>query len=204
MSRNIIISLGIIFSLLNIANFFSISRITPSLQRSEVLSALASVIILLIGITWSEINPKKITREDLQGVEGFFLEKDLTTSQKLELAWGSQMLLTATAASTILIYWEGDTILRRGLISHIKFVPKDICLRAQREQLLVSLVNTRFYPGSSEFDPVLPNLPSVLIYPLAQNGFLIIGGWKARCFTKSDEKWIEGWSQKLIANVMND
>ena len=63
---------------------------------------------------------------------------------------------------------------------------------------LISLVNTKLFPGSSEFDSVLENLPSIIIYPLDQRGLVIVGGCSERCFSKSDEKWIVGWSKKIV------
>ena len=26
---------------------------------------------------------------------------------------------------------------------------------------------------------------------------ILVGGWSAKCFTKSDEKWINNWSKKI-------
>ena len=41
------------------------------------------------------------------------------------------------------------------------------------------------------------NIPSILIVPINNKSFILIGGWSSRCFTKSDEKWIKNWSKKL-------
>ena len=45
------------------------------------------------------------------------------------------------------------------------------------------------------------NLPSILIQPLGRKGFIVIGGWSEKCFTRSDEKWIEGWSKRLFESL---
>ena len=130
-------------------------------------------------------------------MEGFQLNQDLSEDQKYELAWGSQQILTATAASTILIFWDNEVILRRGLITNKPFNPGDICERAFEQQRLISLVNTELFPGREEFDCVLKGLPAVIVYPLSNRGLTIVGGWSKRSFTNSDEKWISGWSDKL-------
>ena len=62
---------------------------------------------------------------------------------------------------------------------------------------LISLTNTKFYPGRDEFYSYCPNIPSVLIVPINNKAFILIGGWSTRCFTKSDEKWINNWSKKI-------
>ena len=131
------------------------------------------------------------------GKEGFELSNDLTEDQRNELAWGSKQILTATAASTILIYWDNKVILRRGLISKKIFEPGEICKRSIDQNRLISLVNTELFPGRDEFDGVLSNLPAVIVYPLESRGLTIVGGWSKRSFTNSDEKWISGWSDKL-------
>ena len=62
---------------------------------------------------------------------------------------------------------------------------------------LISLANTKFYPGRDEFLNFCPNVPSVIIVPINNKSFILIGGWSYKCFTKSDEKWISNWSKKL-------
>ena len=120
-----------------------------------------------------------------------------------ELGWGSHLLLTATPAATILIYCEDKILLRRGILGKGNFIPGDICSRAMHTKKMISLVNTSKFPGRSEFDPILYNLPAVIIYPLRDRGFVIVGGWSERCFTISDERWLVGWSQKLISSLEN-
>ena len=133
----------------------------------------------------------------MNGKEGFELCNELSEDQRNELAWGSKQILTATAASTILIYWDNRVILRRGIISNNKFTPGEICNRAIDQKRLISLVNTELFPGREEFDDVLTDLPAVIVYPLSNRGLTIVGGWSKRSFTNSDEKWISGWSDKL-------
>ena len=72
-----------------------------------------------------------------------------------------------------------------------------LCLRSLRDMKLISLANTNFYPGRDEFFSFCQNVPSILIIPINNKSFILIGGWSYRCFTKSDEKWINNWSKKL-------
>ena len=52
----------------------------------------------------------------LQGEQGLRLADDLPEPLRQELGWGSQMLLTATPGSTVLLYWQGRTLLQRGVL----------------------------------------------------------------------------------------
>mgnify|MGYP001196623217 FL=1 len=193
----LVIVFGFFLLILSIINIATAHQVNPTLVRAETISGIASIVLITIGYLWTEINPKKPIRAELNGNEGFELCHELTKNQKNELAWGSQQILTATAASTILIYWDNRVILRRGLISNNTFKPGEICNRAVEQKRLISLVNTELFPGRREFDTVLEDLPAVIIYPLSDRGVTIVGGWSKRSFTNSDEKWISGWSDKL-------
>ncbi len=194
---SLVIIFGCFLLILSIINIATANQVNPTLVRAETISGIASIALITIGYLWTEIKPKKPSKASLEGKEGFELCDDLTDDQRNELAWGSQQILTATAASTILIYWDNKVILRRGLISKKKFEPGEICKRSIDQNRLISLVNTELFPGRDEFDGVLNNLPSVIVYPLKKRGLTIVGGWSKRSFTISDEKWITGWSDKL-------
>ena len=194
---NLVIFSGTFLLVLSIINIVTATEVNPSLVRGESISGIASIALITIGYLWTEIRPKEPTKAILSGREAFEISFDLTNEQKDELAWGSQQILTASAASTILIFWDNQVILRRGLISNKAFKPGEICNRAIEQQRLISLVNTELFPGREEFDSVLDGLPAVIIYPISKRGLTIVGGWSKRSFTNSDEKWISGWSDKL-------
>tara|TARA_Y100001968_G_C19252733_1_gene665274 strand:- start:74 stop:691 length:618 start_codon:yes stop_codon:yes gene_type:complete len=195
---SIVIIFGWFLLILSILNISTANEINPIIVRAETISGIASIALITIGYLWTEINPKKPNKTKLNGIEGFWLCNELSDDKKNELAWGSQQILTATAASTILIYWDNKVILRRGLISNKIFKPGEICNRAIDQKRMISLVNTALFPGREEFDCVLNDLPAVIVYPLSNKGLTIVGGWSKRSFTNSDEKWISGWSDKLF------
>ena len=194
---SLVIIFGIFLLILSIINIATTNQLDPSLVRAETISGIASIALITIGYLWTEFNPKKPSKANLNGKEGFELCDELSDDKRNELAWGSQQILTATAASTILIYWDNKVILRRGLISNKVFKPGEICNRAIDQKRLISLVNTDLFPGRDEFDDVLNDLPAVIVYPLSNRGLTIVGGWSKRSFTNSDEKWISGWSDKI-------
>ena len=88
-------------------------------------------------------------------------------------------------------------LIRRGLITDSKFQPGEICRRSKNRQELISLVKTALYPGRAEFDAVLPGLPAVMVQPLGERGWIVLGGWSERCFTRADERWLTGWAERL-------
>ena len=192
-----LIIIGSILFLFQLGNFFSIDSISPALERAQVLSAISSVIIVLIGFLFKQFNPNLAERVELKGENKFIFDPDLPSDILEELAWGSEAILTSTAAASILIHNDGKNILKRGITSNNIFKPGETCLRAIKDMKLISLANTKFYPGREEFFSFCSNVPSIIIIPINEKSFILIGGWSYRCFTKSDEKWIKNWSKKL-------
>ena len=195
--KNLII-IGSILFLLQLINFVSINQISPEFERAQVLAAISSIIIILIGFLFQRISPLSGKKVFLKGENGFIYDPSIPEDLLNELAWGSEAILTSTAAASILINFKGKNILKRGIISKRNFTPKNICIRCLEENKFISLVNTKFYPGSEEFDDFCEDIPSVLVVPVNKKCFILVGGWSSRCFTKSDEKWIKNWSKKLL------
>ena len=192
-----LIFIGSILFLFQLANFFSISSITPVLERAQVLSAISSIIIILIGFLFKQFQPSSGIKVELNGENKFIYDNNLQDDLLNELAWGSEAILTSTAAASILIHNDGKNILRRGIVSDDSFIPGETCLRSIQDMKLISLANTKFYPGRDEFITFCRDIPSVLIIPINKKSFILVGGWSSRCFTKSDEKWIKNWARKL-------
>ena len=192
-----LILVGVILFIFQIANFISIETITPELERAQVLAAIASLIIILIGFLFKQFEPLAGEKAALKGENKFLFDRNMPDEVIDELAWGSEAILTSTAAAAILIHNDGVNILRRGITSSNDFKPGETCLRSIKDMKLISLANTKFYPGRGEFYNFCPNVPSILVVPINRKAFILIGGWSAKCFTKSDEKWINNWSKKI-------
>ncbi len=192
-----LIFIGIVIFIFQIVNFFSIETITPELERAQVLAAIASLIIILIGFLFKQFEPLAGERVDLKGENKFLFDKSIPDQVIDELAWGSEAILTSTAAAAILIHNDGVNILIRGITSSNEFKPGETCLRSIKDMKLISLANTKFYPGRDEFLDFCADIPSILVVPINSKAFILIGGWSAKCFTKSDEKWINNWSKKI-------
>ena len=188
---------GLLVLGLAVFNALTAGAFTPALQRAEVLSGMAAVGLMLVAVLWTRAVPHTPKAVNLEGEQGLEIAAGLSDCLRTELAWGSHQFLTATSAATILVNWDERVLLRRGLITREPFTPGDICRRSTQRQALVSLVRTALYPGRQEFDPVLPGLPAVMVQPLGQRGWIVLGGWTERCFTRSDERWLAGWAERL-------
>ena len=192
-----LILIGSILFIFQIVNFFSIVTITPELERAQVLAAIASLIIILVGFLFKQFEPLAGDRVELKGENKFLFDKNIPDEVIDELAWGSEAILTSTAAASILIHNNGVNILTRGITSSNEFIPGDTCQRSIKDMKLISLANTKFYPGRDEFFNFCADIPSILVVPINSKAFILIGGWSPKCFTKADEKWITNWSKKI-------
>ena len=189
---------------LTVTNAGVAETVTPELQRAEVLAGMASVGLMLVAVLWTRANPRSAEKVPLKGEQGLVMTDQFNAVQKQELAWGSHMLLTATPAASVLVLWRDQIVLRRGLISQEPFEPGAITKRAMEREQTISLVNTTLFPGRAEFDAILPSLPAVVVCPMGNEGAVIVGGWSPRCFTRSDERWLEGWTQRLRTTLADD
>ena len=174
---------------------------TPAarVRRAAVLASFLAVGLMLVAILWTRAMPVAPERVALAGDQGLVLEADLPEPLRQELAWGSQMLLTATPGAALLLQWRGRTLLRRGVLAppDAVFEPGAICRRAWDTQRAIGLVNLKLYPGREEFRGLPTGIPSVIVQPLSHEGVLLLAGWSPRCFSRSDEAWLEGWALKL-------
>lgn len=194
---------GIGALILVVLNQWLAPEINPPLERASVLAGVLAVGLMLVAALWTRALPDAAARAPLEGREGLELSPGLPEALAEELGWGSQMLLTATPAATLVVVWDGTPLLRRGLLGPGGFSPGELCARARSRQAAISLVDLRLYPGRSEFDGLLPGLPAVVVQPLLDRGWVVVGGWSARCFSRSDLQWLEGWGQRLTTRLVS-
>lgn len=200
-SARICIGAGGLALVVSVANQLTAPNLDPALQRSSVLASLLAVGLMLIGVLWTRAVPQPAARVELPGSEGFLLRSDLPERLSHELDWGSRLLLTATPACVVVCWVQGELWLRRGLLADPahpeRFEPGPICQQALQRGKLIHLVDLKHYPGRAEFDSLLSGIPSVMVQPLGSAGLVVLGGWAPRCFSASDQAWLQGWADRL-------
>ncbi|EDX74019.1 hypothetical protein MC7420_5899 [Coleofasciculus chthonoplastes PCC 7420] len=132
------------------------------------------------------------------GEEGFELTPELPEAVKTELAWASHLLLTNTVTRSLVVFYQGKVLLRRGVLGKKPEVkPGAILKRVLEQQKPIYLVDLKLYPGRIEFDYLPENTQGLICQPLGNQGALILGANAPRSYTKQDERWIEGLADKL-------
>ncbi|VXD16112.1 conserved hypothetical protein [Planktothrix serta PCC 8927] len=181
-------------------------QLLDSQARSDALGVILSAVLILTGLLWQQVQPRSPDTVELIGEQGFELKSDLPELIKTELAWASHLLLTNTVTRSLVVYYQGEVLLRRGVLGKNPDVkPGPILQRVLEKQKPVYLVNLALYPGRIEFDYLPENTQGVICQPLG-NGVLILGANAPRSYTKQDENWVGGIGDKLtntLSNLLN-
>ena len=179
-------------------------ELTESQARSDVLGSIICAVLVLTGLLWQQIQPKPPDAVELVGEQGFEWPQELPDEVKTELAWATHLLLTNTVTKSVVVWYDGKVLLRRGILGQKDEVnPGAILKRVIEQQKPVYLVKLALYPGRIEFDYLPENTQGLICQPIGNKGALILGANVPRSYTKQDEVWIEGIADKL-ANTLND
>ena len=180
-------------------------QLTDSQARSDALGVIEGAVLILVGLLWQQIQAKSPDTVELIGETGLEFSAELSDSAKTELAWASHLLLTNTVTRSLVVYYAGKTIFRRGVLgknSQVK--PGAILERVLSKGKPVYLVNLNLYPGKVEFDYLPENTQGVICQPIGREGALIMGANAPRSYTKQDEQWIAGIADKLAVTLESE
>ncbi|MGG6238027.1 cofactor assembly of complex C subunit B [Nodosilinea sp. AN01ver1] len=172
--------------------------LTESQARSDVMGVILSALLILTGLLWQRVQPIAPEAVILAGDEGFELDDALPDEIKTELAWASHLLLTNTVTRSVVVYHQGKTLLRRGILAaKAEVTPGPILQRVLETGKAVYLVKLSIYPGRVEFDYLPENTQGVICQPMGQDGALILAANAPRSYTRQDEAWVAGMADKL-------
>jgi len=189
---------GIVGGTVLMFNRFATADLTPSQARSDVMGVILSGVLILVGLIWQRVQPRLPDAVELIGREGLEFAPDLPESVKIELAWASHLLLTNTVTKSLIVYYRGEVLLRRGILSQNSEVKvSNIIKRVLETGKAVYLVNLNLYPAKIEFDYLPENTQGLICQPIGKEGVLILAANAPRSYTKQDEIWIEGIADKL-------
>jgi hypothetical protein len=178
-------------------------QLTDAQARSDALGVILCAVLILTGLLWQQVQPRSPDSVDLIGEQGFELLPGLPDEVKTELAWASHLLLTNTVTRSLVVVYQGQVLLRRGILGVNPDVkPGPILQRVLEKQKPVYLVDLKLYPGRIEFNYLPENTQGMICQPIGDRGALILGANAPRSYTKQDENWIEGIADKL-ANTLS-
>ncbi len=193
---------GVIGGSMLMLNRLLTPALTDSQARSDVVGTILSAILILVTLLWEQIQPKPPEAVVLEGKEDFQLADNLPEAIATELAWASHILLTTTVSKSVVVYYDGKILLRRGILPEKKeFNVGTIAKRVLETQKAVYLVTLKLYPGRVEFDYLPENTQGIICQPIDEKGLLVVGTNIPRSYTKQDEQWVAGIAEKLSTNL---
>lgn len=196
--RRLPIIAGILGGSLLLLNRLLTPALTDFQARSDVMGVILSALLILTGLLWQRVQAVPPEAVVLVGEEGFDLASDLSATVATELAWASHLLLTNTVTRSIVAYYQGKVLMRRGVLGpNPEVTPGPILNRVLDKGKAVYLVDLKVYPGRVEFDYLPPNAQGVICQPMGRDGALILAANAPRSYTKQDEAWVEGIADKL-------
>ncbi len=176
--------------------------VTDSQARADVVGVFLSAILILTTLLWRQIQPVLPEAVILEGEEGFELTDGLSDDMATELAWASHLLLTNTVTRSLVAYYDGQVLMRRGVLGPSKDVEVGpIVERVLTQKKPVYLVSLKLYPGKIEFNYLPENTQGIICQPMGDKGVLILAANAPRSYTKQDESWVEGIADKLGASL---
>lgn len=195
--RRLPIVVGGLAGVLLLINRLLTSQLSDAQARSDALGVILSAVLILTGLLWQQVAPRSPDAVELVGEERFELAP-LPEPVRIELAWASHLLLTNTVTRSLVVYYQGKVLLRRGILpAKADVKPGAILQRVLEKHKPVYLVNLKIYPGRVEFDYLPENTQGVICQPIGEKGVLILGANAPRSYTKQDETWIAGIADKL-------
>ena len=196
--RRLPIVVGGLAGILLLINRLLTPQIADSQARADALGVILSAVLILTGLLWQRVQPRSPDAVNLIGEQGFELAPDLPEAVRTELAWASHLLLTNTVTRSLVVWYKGKLLLRRGILGiNPEVKPGAILQRVLEKQKAVYLVDLKVYPGRIEFDYLPENTQGVIAQPIGKEGVLILGANAPRSYTKQDETWIAGIADKL-------
>jgi len=161
--RRLPIVVGGLGAVLLLINRLLTPQLTESQARGDVLGVILSAVLILTGLIWQQVQPRLPDSVELIGEEGFVLAPDLPEAVKTELAWASHLLLTNTVTRSLVVFYQGKVLLRRGILgTKSEVVPGAILKQVLEKQKPIYLVALNVYPGKIEFDYLPENTQGVI------------------------------------------
>ncbi len=176
--------------------------LATSQSRADALGISLSAVLILTGLLWQQAQPKPPERVSLEGESRCEWHANLTEAQRLELAWASHTILTCSPIRTLVIWWDDQVLVRRGILpAQPPTTLNPLAQRVISQQKPTYLVALKLYPARFEFNYLPTNSQSVLCQPLGERGVLVCATDTPRNLTLSDQAWLAAIADRLSVTL---
>jgi hypothetical protein len=181
---------GLLGGSLLMLNRILTASVSPEQARSDALGLGMSAVLILVAILYQQAQPRDPETVPLEGPEGIETSP-ITPEIKEELIWLANTVLQRTKTRTLLLWWEGQVLLRAGVLSKEPVVPGPIFNRVLAQKKPVYLVSLKLFPGQVEFSYLPQPLQALVCQPCGEKGIFIFASDTPRIYSPEDLAWIE-------------
>ncbi|CAB1116895.1 unnamed protein product [Ectocarpus sp. CCAP 1310/34] len=189
------VGVGILLAVL--ANRIATPELVDSQARTDILGVIASGGLVTNGVYLLDLKVKEAEEVTLVGTFVQEYADDLAPGARRDLQWLGESLLLVSPATSMLVYQDGKTLARVGVMGESADIRDAPILRKcigegrdGREQYLAAL---QTLPGKVEFDYLPENCQAVLMLPVLEgSAVVVVGTNRARAFTPKDIVWMKG------------
>ncbi|CAM9446182.1 unnamed protein product [Discosporangium mesarthrocarpum] len=179
-----------------VANRLATPDLVDTQARTDILAVIASGGLITNGVYLLDLNIREAEKVTLIGTFVQEYDSNLPPEAMKEVKWMAESLLQASAATSVLLYREGRTLCRLGVMGPQPVMKSGPTLEKSmregfdgRELYLPAL---QVLPGKIEFDYLPENCQGVLLQPVLDGtGVVVLGTSQARVFTPKDIAWVE-------------
>eukprot|EP00904_Undaria_pinnatifida_P004085 jgi/Undpi1/13678/HiC_scaffold_9.g03332.m1 len=201
---SVAVGIGIILAVL--ANRIATPNLVDTQARTDILGVIASGGLVTNGVYLLDLNVKEAEEVTLVGTFVQEYAEELSSPARQDLQWLGESLLLVSAATSVLVYRDGKTLARVGVMGESAVIKDAPILRKcfrdgldGREQYLAAL---QTLPGKIEFDYLPENCQAVLMLPMHESSaVVVIGTNRARAFTPKDIAWMKGLSEHATLSL---
>ncbi|KAL1529199.1 hypothetical protein AB1Y20_000157 [Prymnesium parvum] len=204
------LAMGLCLLLALVGNRLLTEDLLNSQSRADLLAAVAPVLLTLKGLTDLEIQEREAEAVELDGEEHSWMAGELSAQAARELAWGAETLLATVRCRSVAVWWDGRTVLLRGLLPlstrqnpDDAVVPGPLVSKCMEKtsgapEYLPSL---QLLPGRVEFSYLPQATQSVLVLPMttqgAARGVFVLGSDTQRAFKQDEVAWARAVSSRV-------
>lgn len=180
-------------------------------SRADVIALVLAATVVLTGLVWISVKPKKLITVQLSGIECLRLDKSLPAIAASEVMWAWEAIRYTTCCQALVIVYQGRCVLQAGLASESKgkaeivdsskLVKGSLCQAAWASGKQSYLANLSLYPGRFELGFLPSNTQAVILQPLGDEGVMIVAGNTVRGFGPTDQAWVLSIGEKLDATL---
>ncbi|KAH7443202.1 hypothetical protein KP509_02G025500 [Ceratopteris richardii] len=180
-------------------------------SRADVVALLLAATVVLTGLVWLSVKPRKPIPVKLIGVDCLRLDSSLPANATAEVIWAWEALERVSCCRSLVIVYRGHTVLQAGLASEVDGEAKEVdssnlikgslCQAVWRSEKQSYLANLPLYPGRYELNFLPSNTQAVVLQPLGDEGIMIVAGDTVRGFGQRDQVWISSIGEKLDATL---